>query len=164
MSDKVTEGRVVWIELEVTDNATGEAHESAGGALTYLHGGGSLPPALEEALEGAEEGQQFDLVATPEGAYGLREEGWPKLVPRKELKGLGELRKGRPFRARGTGDASAVFWVVEVRGSRVAIDANHPLAGRSIRFSGEVRGIREAKAEELEHGHAHGWSGLGHRH
>jgi FKBP-type peptidyl-prolyl cis-trans isomerase SlyD len=38
----------------------------------------------------------------------------------------------------------------------VTLDFNPPLAGKTLTYDVEVIGIREATAEELEHGHAHG--------
>ncbi len=43
----------------------------------------------------------------------------------------------------------------------VVVDFNHPLAGKTLHFDVTVREVREATAEELEHGHAHG---PGHEH
>ena len=39
------------------------------------------------------------------------------------------------------------------------IDANHPLAGRTLTFEIEVVDVRAASAEEQSHGHAHGPGG-----
>ena len=46
--------------------------------------------------------------------------------------------------------------VVEVGADIVKMDFNHPLAGDDLFFSGTIVEIREATAEELEHGHIHG--------
>lgn len=35
------------------------------------------------------------------------------------------------------------------------VDGNHMLAGQTLTFDVEVVAIREAKAEEIEHGHIH---------
>ena len=45
--------------------------------------------------------------------------------------------------------------VVKVEGETVTMDFNHPLAGETLFFAGEVLDIREASEEELQHGHVH---------
>ena len=41
----------------------------------------------------------------------------------------------------------------------MVVDLNHPLAGKTLHFDVTVREVRQASAEELEHGHAHGPGG-----
>jgi FKBP-type peptidyl-prolyl cis-trans isomerase SlyD len=42
------------------------------------------------------------------------------------------------------------------------MDFNHPLAGKNLHFIGSVLSIRDASAEELDHGHVHGEGGHHH--
>jgi len=42
------------------------------------------------------------------------------------------------------------------------LDANHPMAGKTLTFDVEVLGVRAATAEEISHGHVHGPGGHGH--
>jgi FKBP-type peptidyl-prolyl cis-trans isomerase SlyD len=46
--------------------------------------------------------------------------------------------------------------VVEVDEATVTVDANHPLAGKSLKFDVRVEQIRDASDEEIAHGHVHG--------
>jgi FKBP-type peptidyl-prolyl cis-trans isomerase 2 len=43
--------------------------------------------------------------------------------------------------------------------SVVDVDLNHPMAGKDLHFDVEIVEVREASAEELEHGHVHGDGG-----
>jgi FKBP-type peptidyl-prolyl cis-trans isomerase SlyD len=52
--------------------------------------------------------------------------------------------------------------VLEIGEDTVKMDFNHPLAGKHLHFSGEVLDVREASAEETEHGHVHGPHGHHH--
>ena len=56
-----------------------------------------------------------------------------------------------------------VVRVVEVSPEQVTIDGNHPLAGVTLNFSVKIQEVREASAEEIEHGHIHG-PGIHHHH
>jgi FKBP-type peptidyl-prolyl cis-trans isomerase SlyD len=42
------------------------------------------------------------------------------------------------------------------------MDFNHPLAGRDLFFDGLIHDVREATAEEMDHGHVHGEHGHQH--
>ncbi|HSM24190.1 MAG TPA: hypothetical protein VK856_04950, partial [Anaerolineaceae bacterium] len=46
--------------------------------------------------------------------------------------------------------------IVAINKDTVTLDFNHPLAGKTLEFSVNILDIREATAEEIEHGHAHG--------
>jgi FKBP-type peptidyl-prolyl cis-trans isomerase SlyD len=52
--------------------------------------------------------------------------------------------------------------IVEVDEENVKMDFNHPLAGTDLHFSGEVLEVRDATADEIAHGHAHGPNGHQH--
>jgi len=52
--------------------------------------------------------------------------------------------------------------LVEIGDEMVKLDFNHPLAGESLHFTGKVESVREATADELDHGHVHGIGGHQH--
>jgi len=45
--------------------------------------------------------------------------------------------------------------IKETKLETIIVDFNHPMAGKSLHFSGEIVGVRDATQEELEHGHVH---------
>ena len=53
---------------------------------------------------------------------------------------------------------------LKIGSSVVDVDLNHPLAGKTLTFDVEIVDVRDATAEELAHGHAHGAAGHGHNH
>ena len=55
-----------------------------------------------------------------------------------------------------------VFNVVKIKGPQVILDGNHPLAGKSLKFSLTVTGVRAATEEEIAHRHVHGEHGHHH--
>ena len=45
--------------------------------------------------------------------------------------------------------------IVSYNNETVTMDFNHPLAGQSLHFSGEVLNVRQATPEEIAHRHVH---------
>ena len=61
----------------------------------------------------------------------------------------------------GQGGAVPVT-VTAVTDETVTVDGNHPLAGKALNFDVTIEVVRDATAEELEHGHIHGAGGHEH--
>ncbi|MDB5828108.1 MAG: peptidylprolyl isomerase, partial [Variovorax sp.] len=55
-----------------------------------------------------------------------------------------------------------VFTVMKVKGDKVLLDGNHPLAGMEVRFNLKVMEVRAALPVEIEHRHVHGAHGHHH--
>lgn len=131
----------------------------------YLHGHNNLLPALEKALEGKAVGEKIEVTLSPEEGYGLRKEGAVQRIPVKHLVGheklKNKLKPGMMVQVNTQhGPWDAV--VLKVGKFNVDIDSNHPLAGKTLNFALEVAAVRDASAEELAHGHAHGVGGHQH--
>ena len=62
----------------------------------------------------------------------------------------------------GTNNGTAIATVTNVGDENVTLDMNHPLADVTLHFDVEVMEVRDATAEELEHGHVHGPGGHQH--
>ncbi|GAA5316703.1 MAG: peptidylprolyl isomerase [Candidatus Pelagadaptatus aseana] len=129
--------------------------------VLYLHGHGSMLPGLEEAVAGKSAGDLVEVTLAPEKAYGQRKEGAIQRVPKKHLLTKGKLAPGMIVEV-NTEHGPQDAMVVKVGLKNVDIDANHPLAGKTLVFNIEVVEVRDATAEELDHGHAHGVGGHQH--
>jgi FKBP-type peptidyl-prolyl cis-trans isomerase SlyD len=159
---EITADRVVTIHYTLKDDGGVVLDSSAGGEpLAYIQGHGNLVAGLEKALEGKAEGNTLAVVVAPENGYGTRDDSLIQRVPKRALQGAGDIRKGMQFQAR-TDDGMRLFTVTAITGDMVTLDGNHPLADQTLHFDVEVIGVREATAEELEHGHVHGAGGHHH--
>ncbi len=136
---------------QVLDNSEGKP------ALTYLHGEGQIVPGLEKALEGKQAGDEVKVTVPPEEAYGARDEKNIRKVPRRKLP-EGKIVPGMQMQLR-TDHGPMIVKVTAIEGDYVTIDHNHPLAGMTLHFEVKVENVRDATAEELEHGHVHGPGG-----
>jgi FKBP-type peptidyl-prolyl cis-trans isomerase SlyD len=133
---------------------------TAGRPLTYLHGAGNIVVGLERALEGKAAGDALAVTVGPDEGYGRRDESRVRNLPLRKL-GDGRPVIGRRYQAQ-LPDGAALVLVTSVSGDYAQVDANHPLADKTLRFAVKVVSVREATAEELAHGHVHGEGG--HRH
>jgi FKBP-type peptidyl-prolyl cis-trans isomerase SlyD len=122
--------------------------------LTYLHGEGNIVPGLERALEGKSAGDEVKATVPPEEGYGERDDSNIRNVPRRKLP-EGKIEPGMRLRLQ-TNEGPVPALVTAVSGDYVTVDANHPLAGMTLHFDVTVVEVRDATAEELEHGHVHG--------
>lgn len=157
---KISKDTVVTITFRATDTA-GRLLEDGKEPRSYLHGGyHNTLPGIEKALEGQEAGFATTLVLPPEDAFGTRDENLATTIPKSEfppgVKVGGQLQ--------GTDDQGRhqVFTVIKIKGDKVLLDGNHPLAGQTLRFALKVVDVRAASAEEVAHGHAHGAHGHHH--
>ena len=98
----------------------------------------------------------------PEDAYGPRQEA---LISRMSAKHLGvpasKLKPGQVLRLR-TKRGPQMVRVIKAGRFMVDLDGNHPLAGKALEFAIDIVDVREATAEEIQHGHAHGPGGHQH--
>jgi FKBP-type peptidyl-prolyl cis-trans isomerase SlyD len=159
---QITADRVVLIHYTLKDDGGAVLDSSAGGEpLAYIQGHGNIVAGLERALEGQQDGNTLAVSVAPADGYGVRDEALIQRVPKRALQGAGEIKKGMQFQA-GTDEGVRLYTVTAVMGDMVTLDGNHPLADQTLHFDVQVVGVREATAEELEHGHVHGAGGHHH--
>ncbi|WP_348759782.1 FKBP-type peptidyl-prolyl cis-trans isomerase [Candidatus Methylocalor cossyra] len=159
---QIAANKVVHIHYTLT-NDHGEVLDSSKsrGPLAYLHGAGSIIPGLENALTGHMVGDRFQVSIPPEEAYGPRDDDLVQAVPKSAFQGVTEIVPGMQFEAQSP-DGPQWLTVIGVDEDEVILDGNHPMAGLTLNFDIEVTGIRDATAEELDHGHVHGPGGHSH--
>ena len=145
-------------------NDEGEVLDSSEGAqpLAYLHGVANIIPGLEQALLGKKAGDELEVSVEPEDAYGEFSLELVATLERSMFEGVEELLPGMQFHASAPDGGMQVVTVRDVDGDQVTVDGNHPLAGQRLHFKVKVVSVREATAEELDHGHAHGEGGHQH--
>ncbi len=152
---RIAKNTVVAIDYTLTDDEGRTVDSSEGREpLSYLHGSGGIIPGLERELEGKAVGDQLQVTVAPADAYGERNESLRQNLPRDQFGGIAELSVGMQFRV-DSDNGPMVITIVEVAEEVVTIDANHPLAGVNLNFDVTVREIRDATADEIEHGHVH---------
>ncbi|MCK5895599.1 MAG: peptidylprolyl isomerase [Cocleimonas sp.] len=144
------------VDGEVMDQANKEA------PMSFIHGVGSMIAGFEKELEGKNIGDSFSLVVEPAEAYGERNSDLTQDVSRQMFEGIpdDQLVAGAQFQAQ-TDAGIEVITITAADGDTIKIDANHPLAGKTLNFDVEMLDIRDATTEELAHGHVHAAGGCG---
>jgi len=158
----IAENKVVTLHYTLTDDEGKVLDKSNDGSFLYLHGASNIIPGLENALAGKTSGDELKVTVVPEDGYGVRDEARKESVPREMFPTDSEIEVGAQFHAEGPEGQTITVTVIEVTDETVTIDGNHPLAGVQLNFDVKVIEVRDASAEELEHGHAHGPEGHHH--
>lgn len=128
----------------------------------YLHGGyDGIFPKVEQALHGKGIGDEVDVLLEPDDAFGEYDADLVRVEPAHLFPD--NVQAGMQFEgASEDGEHMMIYTVTDVADGKVVVDANHPLAGQSLRVQCRVEAVREASAEELSHGHVHGAGGHHH--
>ena len=151
---KIEKDRVVRFHYSVAEQGAEPMETSRGREpLAILFGHGNIIPGLEKAMEGHEAGDRFDADVPAAEAYGERREGLTQRVPKKHF-GEQRLQPGMQV-VLNTNFGPRAVTIEKVGMSVVDVDLNHPMAGKDLSFDIEIVDVREASAEELEHGHVH---------
>ncbi len=151
---KISRDTVVSLNIIVTDEQGQVLGRTATGAPEVaLLGHGHFVPGLEKALDGHDSGDEFSVTLSPEDAFGRRDERKVQKVDRAMF-GDFDVQVGNVFEADSAAGPLAVT-VTKIEGDSVEVDANHPMAGKTLTFLVEVVDVRKATDEEKQHGHAH---------
>ena len=157
---KIGKDTVVTMTYKVV-NAQGKTLDQSEEPTAYLHGGyDNTLPKIEAALDGQEVGFGATLNLSAADAFGERDEGLLKTIPKSEFPP--GVKVGGQLRGRADDGTEHVFNVVKIKGDKVLLDGNHPWAGQALSFALKVVEVRAASADEVTHRHAHGAHGHHH--
>ena len=146
--------RVITFHYVLTD-PQGKTLDSSNGhsPLTYMEGAGQIIPGLEQQMQSLKKGEKKKIQVPAAQAYGERDQKYIIAVPLEKLPD--DVKAGDQFGLGGDPEGHP-FNVIEVGSTHATLDANHPLAGVDLTFDVDVVETRDATAEEMAHGHAHG--------
>lgn len=120
----------------------------------FISGMGLTLDDFEAQVVNLAKGEKFDFTLTPEQAYGAYVNEAVQQLPKSVFEINGKFDETQIYegavvplmnaegeRFNGT--------VTEITAETVTVDLNHPLAGMSLNFVGEITENREATAEEV---------------
>lgn len=149
--------RVVTFHYTLTDK-NGQTIDSSAGhePMTYMEGAQQIIPGLERQIVPLKAKEKARIQVPAAEAYGMRDERVVINVPLDRLPKT--VQVGQQFQVNQDPN-SPPFMVASVSATHAVLDGNHPLAGVDLTFDVEIVEVREATAEEMQHGHAHGPGG-----
>lgn len=166
---KIEQNKVVSVTYDLrTDGHDSDIVESATVEmpLEFIYGNGMMLPKFEEYLSDKNKGDDFQFMLNSDEAYGpIQEENYVEL-PKSAFQVDGKiddemLQIGNVIPLQDQDGNRFDGLVAEILDDTVKMDFNHPMAGEDLYFTGKIIEVRDATAEELEHGHVHGH---GHHH
>lgn len=125
-----------------------EDSEENGAPARALIGYGEIPAPLEAAMIGLAPGETCDVEVGPKDGYGEWDAGKEQWFDRSEFPN--DVAVEDELEAVGKEGEPIVLRVVEVTDDAVLVDANHPLAGETVRFDVVVRSVVPASSSALE--------------
>ena len=102
--------------------------------LEFTLGEQQVIPGFEEAVMGMDPGQTKITKVKADRAYGPYRDEMTLVVERSQLPQDMQPEVGQQLEMRNPDGSTLVVTVKEVTGSSVTLDANHPLAGKDLRF------------------------------
>ena len=154
---KVENNKVVALSYELTVEGAVADKASADKPLEYIHGKGMLLPRFEEEVAGKEVGESFEFTLNPEEGYGVYSSDYIFELPLSAFTVDGKVRHdllqvGRVIPMMSDDGGLVQGTVKEVKDNSVLMDFNHPMAGKTLHFTGSVVSVRDASEDELKNG------------
>lgn len=122
--------------------------------FTFLFGVGQLLPEFEKQIAGKEAGYKFDFHLSPAQAYGEYQDDLVISLPKKyfcnqhgQFLSQFVMEGGEVPLQNEKGDIIQAT-VEKITDTEVVCDVNHPLAGMTLHFVGEIVEVRDATEED----------------
>jgi peptidylprolyl isomerase len=109
-----------------------------GQPLEFTIGNGRVIPGLEKSVIGMETGDTKTIKLPPEEGFGLRHEELVVDVKKSEFHEEVKPAIGEQLNAQDPNGNLITMTITDVDEDTVTLDANHPLAGRTLTFSVEL--------------------------
>lgn len=132
------------VRLHYTGTLTdGSTFDSSAGLdpLEFTVGSGQIIPGLDVAIPGMAVGDTKTVTIAPEDAYGPRHEEGMQAVPRDQFPDDIPLEVGTALQVQTPTGQQMSVTISAVSEDEITLDANHPLAGKTLIFDIEMIAI-----------------------
>lgn len=149
---RISRNKAVQFTYSIADDQ-GNVVEQVDLPVNYIHGGGTmgLIERVERALEGCRAGDTIEVDVPPAEGFGEYD---PDLTFSDDIDNVPpQFRQvGAEVEMANDAGETKTFIVTKIENGKLTVDGNHPLAGKTARFSVTVLSVRDATAEELRDG------------
>ena len=155
---KISEDKFVSLtyDLYVGDDDDRELMESVPKErpLQFIFGMGTMLQDFEKNIENLEAGSKYNFTLTSEQAYGDYNEGLLIELSKKIFEVDGKfdaeyIKEGVTIPMRNANGDQMYGSVHEVKDNVIVMDFNHPLAGETLYYSGEILDVHDPTEEEI---------------
>jgi len=156
---KITRNKYVSVSYDLYVGEEGEDNElmesaTAERPLKFIFGMGLMLEAFEKNINGLQKGNKFDFTLKPEEAYGVFVEEHVAELPKKIFEVNGKfdtemVKEGATLPMMDSNGGRINGSVLEIKDDVVVMDFNHPLAGETLHFIGEVLDVHDPTEAEL---------------
>jgi peptidylprolyl isomerase len=108
--------------------------------LQFTIGNGKVIEGFEQAVAGMTVGESKITTIPVEKAYGPRKDDMVVTMKRDQLQNV-DPRIGQRLEITQEDDRTILVTVTNITDSTITVDANHPLAGKTLTFEIELLGI-----------------------
>lgn len=105
--------------------------------LEFTLGAGMLIPGFERAVEGLAQGESVTVEIEPDDGYGSYDSELVFTVSKAQVPSHIPLKEGTPLQLSNEQGQMDVL-ITEVGPEEITLDANHPLAGKTLTFAIEI--------------------------
>ena len=149
---RISRNKAVQFTYSISDGE-GKVVEQVDLPVNYVHGGGkmALIDRVERALEGCVAGDTVVVDLPPGEGFGEYD---PELTFSDDIDNVPPQfrRVGAQVEMANDAGETKTFIVSKIEDGKLTVDGNHPLAGKTAKFSVTVLSVRDATPEEIRDG------------
>lgn len=148
---RVARNKAVYVTYSIIDQS-GAVFEQSDVPVGYVHGcNGPLFEKIEKALDGHRIGDRIEVSLDPSEGFGPHD---PNLTFTDDIGNVPpEFRRlGAEVELQNEQGESMMFRVSRIADGKLTVDANHALAGQTVKFVVSVVNIRDANMDEIVNG------------
>lgn len=109
--------------------------------ITFTLGSGNVIPGFDRGVEGMQPGENKTLTIMPNDGYGERQDKLIVEVPSSRFPEEIDPKVGEKYQMQQSDGRTVNVTVTHMKDDMVTLDANHPLAGKTLIFDVELVGI-----------------------